>query len=87
MSFKSCDDRNCTHPHLKRKSRSNYIDVLYSDEKNRGKYFCSMYRAMNQSHLLMDKSLLLHELVRSVNWIFFFFYCLFSIIFMERFFF
>uniref|UniRef100_A0A8C4I6V7 Membrane associated guanylate kinase, WW and PDZ domain containing 1b n=1 Tax=Dicentrarchus labrax TaxID=13489 RepID=A0A8C4I6V7_DICLA len=35
------------------------------------KYFCSMYRAMNRSHILMDKSLLLHELVKSVNWIFF----------------
>lgn len=74
-----------TIPIQNEKSRSNYIDVLYSDEKNRDKYFCSVYRAMNQSHILMDKSLLLHELVKTVNWIFFSFYCLSSIIFMERF--
>lgn len=90
--WKSCEDRDSTHPRLKRRWFVPVILTFYSDDfkKKRKKrhfykYFCSVYRAMNQSHILMDKSLLLHEHVKSVN-CFSPFYCLLSIIFMEHFF-
>lgn len=82
LSFKSCDHRNSTHPDSKRK-RSSYIDVLYSDEENRDKYFCSMYRAMNRSHILMEKKFIAAWTCLKCKLDFFPFYCLFSIIFME----
>uniref|UniRef100_A0A667Y506 Membrane associated guanylate kinase, WW and PDZ domain containing 1b n=1 Tax=Myripristis murdjan TaxID=586833 RepID=A0A667Y506_9TELE len=36
MSLKSCDHRNSAHPYTREIHLSTYIDVLYSDEKNRG---------------------------------------------------